>query len=569
MIMLKRFCFITLGALLGSTPSFSINAKNLSISIKSRNIGFRHSPASITPECLAADTFPGFSTKLWYNTAVEPSLAVNPKNKKYIVAAWQQDRFDNGGALETGIAWSEDCGKTWNRTIIPYQNCNGGITGRSSDPWLSYSADGSRVYLCSLNFNIATDSNTQNQEGVTVSYSKNNGKTWSNPHFIASSPNTRESSFPIIDKNSITTDPLIAKNAYATWDTFLNPDSFHSDTWFTRTTTGGKSWEKSRLIYNPFLDPGLKSNGIENDCQTINNIIVVLPNGNLLCFMTRIYAKPGATDEQFTTDSFPYKYTIFDSACIRSTDHGITWDSTATQIAVFDGIDFYTCGYEIKDGQIIKGIGERCRTACPLIFSVAVNPSNGNLYIAWEGSLFNTPGNQLPQIALATSRDGGFTWSAPAKVSRTPSNAPNPQAFTPSVAVSESGEVGVLYHDFRNSPASCTPQTKTTTWFALYEEVAPHKGSTGIGLNFKSEVNLSCHSYIMENGPLTGIGFMTNGDYESLIAFNHRFYALYTQSHKGPFSPAETVIDSPTEGTVIVDNNRRTSPFFSKLTVNK
>nr|MBA2306665.1 hypothetical protein [Candidatus Dependentiae bacterium] len=108
---------------------------------------------------------------------------------------------------------------------------------------------------------------------------------------------------------------------------------------------------------------------------------------------------------------------------------------------------------------------------------------------------------------------------------------------------------------------------KVDTWFALYNTVLPGKGSTGIGLDFVGEKRLSCESYIMENGPVAR-GFMTNGDYNSLqTSLNNKFYALYIQSFKGPFTPAQTVIDSPATGKLILDNNRRTAPFFSKIAV--
>lgn len=127
----------------------------------------------------------------------------------------------------------------------------------------------------------------------------------------------------------------------------------------------------------------------------------------------------------------------------------------------------------------------------------------------------------------------------------------------------------MTYHDFRKSKVTCTTQTKTNTctWFDLYTETSnPVGGSTGIGLDFKGEVRVSEHSYIMENGPITSIGVMTNGDYDTVVVVEDDFYTLHMQSHHGPFTPAQTVIDNiDTTGVLILDNNRRTSPFFSKI----
>ncbi len=120
----------------------------------------------LTPSCL----FPQLGTfsnavTIYAKSAVEPTIAVNPKNRNHLVAAWQQGHIFNGGGLEAGIAYSRDGGKSWHQTEIPLQICSGGINQRSSDVWLSYVSDGKRVYLSVLVVNTTEDINTQNQQG--------------------------------------------------------------------------------------------------------------------------------------------------------------------------------------------------------------------------------------------------------------------------------------------------------------------------------------------------------------------------------------------------------------------
>src|ERR1700722_4873369 len=74
----------------------------------------------ISSECLDAQEVYDATTTIFHGAAVEPTIAVNPKNKKHIVAAWQQDRISNGGALETGISYSPDGGKSWHRSTVPF-----------------------------------------------------------------------------------------------------------------------------------------------------------------------------------------------------------------------------------------------------------------------------------------------------------------------------------------------------------------------------------------------------------------------------------------------------------------
>lgn len=556
-----------------------INLATRAKKIHDVNIGYRHvnRPVPLNSNCLIPQAVIGETTTIYAGAAVEPSIAVNPKDRSNIVACWQQGRIDNGGALEIGIAFTKDGGISWKRTTVPLQICIGGISQRLSDGWLSYAPDGKRVYLCALILNISFVPTTTTQSGIIASVSKDGGASWSRPHILFSSEFFVEEPtglFPLADKNSITADRNHSKLAYAVWDTLPLFSASHSYTTFSRTTDGGKTWSPSRMIYNPFPDLTLHglSNGIENDSQTINNVIVVSPkknkskhlslSGDLLNFMVRTYAKPGATDEEFITDSFPFQFTLFDIAVIRSRDQGKTWENQATVVTPFEDRQVFTGGYNIENGEIVNGIGTQLRTG-DNIPSYNVNPKNGFLYVVWQTGQFSA--DQLPQIAISTSRDGGITWSSAAQVSRTPANAPNSQAFTPFVAVTTNGYVGILYSDFRNDDKSNPNETKTDTWLAIYREVKKtNEGSTGIGLDFVREERLSLKSYIAQSGPRTSLGVMTNGDYSFLDTHNHHFYAIYTQSEKGPFAPPVPILnDTQTDTLLLLDKNHRTAPFVS------
>lgn len=539
---------------------------------RDKNIGFPLILDSIflRKPCLKPQILFNTQTTIHIGSAVEPSLGVNPKNPKHIVACWQQNRINNSGALEIGIAYSKNGGACWKRTYVPFQICLGGISQRISDPWLSYSADGKKVYLAVLYFNVSKVPATKNQNGIAVSVSEDGGESWSCPHNIVGSQlylNEPTGQFPLFDKNSITADPNHSKYAYVVWDRYPMAISFHSDTELSLTKNGGKTWSTSRIIYDPFIDlNGKKGNGIYNDYSTLNNIIAVLPKGDVLNFMTRYYSTPNATDAQYTHDSFPYQYTLIDLAFIRSMDLGYTWDSSATFVANLDiNSVVFTGGYTYdSNGNISGGIGTMLRASNP-VFSVSVNPENGYLYLVWQTGQFRS--DRLPQIALSTSRDGGNTWSPPVQVNRTPTNTPNPQAFTPFVAVAKNGVVGILYNDFRNDKKDNPNETNTDAWLVLYQELEdPQGGSLGIGLDMKEEVRLSKRSYIAQNGPTTTQGVMTNGDYSFLVAVNKTLYAIYTKSFKGPFRPTRTLFtDQKNDAELLLDYNYRQAPFISIL----
>lgn len=559
-----------------------------------------------------------------HGSAVEPSIAVNPKNPRNIVACWQQDRRNNGGSLEGGIAYTFNGGKTWNRTEVPLQLCSGGISQTTSDVWLSFSCDGI-LYLNSLNVNNTASSETVNQMAINVASSKDGGRTWSVPiavatsNFVPSFGGTTGFTNPFLDKNSVTADPNYRKNAYITFDSYTPANGDTSETFFSRTTDGGETWSEAVISYDPFTDlcaQGLSTcdpdflsvqSGVTPDSGTSTafNVITVSPEanpgdrkwkkdtwgndankakrftGNLLNFIWRQYPTATATGVQAAGEIFNFfgLITFFfypsDVAVVSSQTQGSAWNGTATVVvpntdfagnagAVYIAPRVFTGGYNYDaDGNPASGNGPLLRTA-DVSPEPAVNPKNGFLYTVYCTGQFRD--DFLPQIGLTTSRDGGHTWSERVRINQMPQDAPNPQAFTPFVAVTEDGYVGVLYSDFRNDPVAVpnnSPETLTDTWLAIYKEVAG-PGSTGIGLDFVQEIRLSATSYIAQNGPTTTQGIMTNGDYSFLTANKHNFYACFTQTHDGPFSAPTLFFDDPANhAQILLDNNYRQSPYVS------
>ena len=51
-----------------------------------------------------------------------------------------------------------------------------------------------------------------------------------------------------------------------------------------------------------------------------------------------------------------------------------------------------------------------------ILFDVAVDPDNGNLYVVWQDARFTG----FDQIAYSQSTDDGFTWSEPVRINQTP-----------------------------------------------------------------------------------------------------------------------------------------------------
>jgi len=143
-------------------PNCKPEKTKIEFDVKNKDIGLKCSPNPKGHECCyEPEVFAGYSTTLYRDSAVEPSIVVNPEKKSHVVAAWQQDVFSDGGAMEIVVAYSHDGGKEWEYALVPFQNCNHGFSQRVTDCWLSYSRDGERLYLTALVFNASTNPNTE------------------------------------------------------------------------------------------------------------------------------------------------------------------------------------------------------------------------------------------------------------------------------------------------------------------------------------------------------------------------------------------------------------------------
>ena len=436
--------------------------------------------------------FPGVGGGTNYvGSEVEPYVAINPANPDNIVGFWQQDRWSNGGARSNVAGVSFDGGETWRSVIVPgISRCSGGRFERASDPWISFSPDGT-LHQVSLVVNLDPPPDAGigfGPNGMAVSRSLDGGLTWSRPIRVITDTDPQV----LNDKQSITADPTDSDFVYTIWDRIeldgTDGSLIRGPARLARSTDGGVSWEESREIF----DPGL-------DNQILGAQILVQSDGTVLAFFNKIIS----INPDGTVNQNPNRLTV-----IRSEDKGRTWD-------VADG------GAEIAqilaNGTVTPDTGVAIRDA-GILFDVAVDPKNDRLYAVWQDYRFTG----FDQVAFSQSKDGGETWSNPIRVNATPPNSRRPftqQALVPSIVVAGDGTVAVTYYDFRNDVAG-------------EQELADHfmifcKRRCDNAKNWRGEIRLTEESFDYGQALIARNLFI--GDYVGLAAHGNQITALFPQ----------------------------------------
>ncbi len=415
-------------------------------------------------------------------TEVEPSVAVRGPN---VVGAWQQDRWSNGGSRGIGWSSSSDGGTTWTApAAVPGLTlCAGGEFQRATDPWVTFSPDGT-AYLFSLTLN---DSDVDH--ALLVHRSSDGGQTWGPPQTVLRENN----SHVFNDKNSITADPTSSAFVYAVWDRLVFPSerskgdasarralAYRGPTWFARSTDGGATWEAARPIY----DPGQNN-------QTIGNQIAVLGDGTLVNIFDEIL--------NFKNTN---KRRGLNVAVMMSSDKGASWGRRVVVDKLGAvGVSDPDTGAPVRTGDIIPYIAT----------------SGRNVYAVWQDARLT--GGVADQVLFSQSEDGGLTWSPAIRVSQSPGSV---QAFTPAVDVRPDGSVMVTYYDFRNNDS-------TTPLWTDYWAVSCASNCASTSSWQGNETRLTDTPFDMAAAPVAR-GYFT-GDYEGLANDGSDFLTFFSQSH--------------------------------------
>lgn len=446
------------------------------------------------------------------NKQNEPAIAVNPVASNFLIAGSNDEQrqpacgpgpvrgnvpandcsfFPNVGT--SGIYTSSDGGTTWtNRGLLDDQaSWSNSDFVSDGDPVIVYGpkptakgfsyANGARAYYASLaSFKLGRSPYPPNKapELLVVSYSDDNGLTWSAP--VAAVTKQNPNNFN--DKEAIWADNLPSSpyfgRVYVSWTQFRSA-----------TVTGNGS---EPVIVTVSADAGKTFSALNQLSPAGNN-----GTGN---------GRQGSAVRSGPDGSV---YVVWEQANAQvvaiSRNGGASWTNAITIGSVAD-IDDPIPGANFRTDSFA---------------SLAVDPRSASttLYVAWANK--TAAGGR---IVISTSTDKGLTWGAPVTVS----SGAEGYAFFQGLDVAPNGRVDLGYQALKatnpatfgtgNAAIDSYYVSKSATW------TAPMKVTTA-----SSDPSASAQNNLQRQ-------FW--GDYNTLVSSNTNAWFIYTDSRNGVGCPA-------------------------------
>ncbi len=332
----------------------------------------------------------------------EMSVAINPVNPLNMVAGANDygcnPLYEDAWA---GYYYTNDGGQTWDSGCIP------GFPGDTSEeglPLQSYYGAGDPVLVVDSHgrfyyAGIAFSRSPLAPSDIFVAISDDGGRTFGDIEIV--SPPGTGMAVIFQDKEWIHVDPF-NDNVYIAWAQFEN--YIRSRIMFARSTNGGANWEAPYAI----------SGWFDGQQQHQGTALAVDGNGNV-------------------------HVTWIDHAAARivlktSRDSGQTFEGalvTALPILDIDTIP--------REGPPNKSF--RTPNLPQMAADHSGGPYDGSVYIVW-----NDDRDGDPDIMMGYSRDNGLSWDGPFKINEDPEGNEGAWQFFPSVTVTMTGEVWVMYY---------------------------------------------------------------------------------------------------------------------------
>ncbi len=188
-----------------------------------------------------------------------PDSEIEPRSARFgstIVGEYQQDRWSDGGARGLVTSVSHDNGASWHRVVVPGDHASARAASYRSRLGSVGVVRAERRPVRDL-AELLRQSEPEPQRDHRVEVDRPR-RHWG-PPIEVTADNTNG-----LDKESITADPFNSSYVYAAWDRLVTPggkhpclrpgrsstrSSYKSQTFFTRSTDGGATWETPQQIF--------------------------------------------------------------------------------------------------------------------------------------------------------------------------------------------------------------------------------------------------------------------------------------------------------------------------------
>jgi len=391
----------------------------------------------------------------------EVSIAINPMNPDNIVGTSFQYGVPPQPRVSNYVYVSTNGGNSWK--TVASQNAQRLSQG---DDAVTFSREGI-AYHSYISFDgIRVPRPKRAVSGILISSSRDGGLTWNDP---IPAINHINSVTPFEDKPYVVTDNAPNSpnkgNVYLSWTRFdvygSSDPEHHSQIYFSRSIDKGKTFSM------PFRISDTGGDCLDSDNTVEGAVPVVGPKGEVYV----VWAGP--------------KGLVFK----KSMDGGLAFGKDKVIGAQPGGWDMSIKGIDRSNGMPVTGV------------DTSAGARRGTIYVNWIDER-----NGDPDVFLASSVDGGETWSAPVRVNDDPIRNGKEQFFTWMAVDPMDGSVNIIFYDRRDTQGTHTGLTLAR--------------STNGGRTF---VN-----YKLNQEPFACNEKVFFGDYSSISAYNGRVVPMYT-----------------------------------------
>ncbi len=326
------------------------------------------------------------------DTVAEPDVAVNPRRKRNAVAAAQDSRYPDGGAVAISVSWTKDAGRHWHHRPAPgVTTATGGTYERASDPVVAFGPDGT-AYLSLIAFNEC-------ESAVLVMRSRDGGVHWSPPVTVHANPTCKvfdDKNWLVVDKGAHS--PHRGR-LYQFWGSVEFADDegtqFLGEPQVVRWSDDrGATWSATSHVSPP-------------GTETLNSQPMIRPDGSIV---DTFYDFPTeGRPAELAPQAAPEASTRLQAQRRRAAAASAPVDAFGTIVAVTstDGGQTWSEASEITN--LGGGYAEDVRCC---LFSADIDAVTGRMHVAWLGGVGDTD-----PVYQSFSNDG-VRWSSPVRVSR-------------------------------------------------------------------------------------------------------------------------------------------------------